>query len=96
MLPAAIMNVVKEEPGGAVGLSYRRYVKSALLPAVRRVADLLRNHAATIEVSDGRTSMSLVHTLYPLLIVPAACKLHVAVGGVANGEVPKQARDGPE
>ena len=51
MLPAAILEVVKEEPGGAIGLSYRRYIKSALLPAVQRVATLLRDHAATIEVT---------------------------------------------
>ena len=63
VLPAAIMEVVKEELGGGVGVSYRRYVKSALLPAVRRVAGLLRNHAATIEVS--RTSMRLVCKQHP-------------------------------
>ena len=61
VLPIAIIDVgVKEEPGGAVWLSYRRFIKSALLPAVHRVAELLRKHAAIVEVSC--TSMNLVHT----------------------------------
>ena len=48
-LPAAILEVVAAEPSGAVGLSYRRYVQTALLPGIRRVAAILRSHAATIE-----------------------------------------------
>ena len=47
-LPAAAI-LVAAEPSGAVGLSYRRYVKSTLLPGIRRVAAILRSHAATIE-----------------------------------------------
>ena len=49
LLPAAVLEVVRNEPSGDVGLSYRRYVKTALLPSVQHVAKLLRIYAATIE-----------------------------------------------
>ena len=48
-LPAAILEIVAAEPSGPVGISYRRYVKSTLLPGIRRVAAILRSHAATIK-----------------------------------------------
>ena len=48
-LPAAILAIVAAEPSGVVGLSYRRYVQSTLLPGIRRVAAILRSHSATIE-----------------------------------------------
>ena len=48
-LPAAILEIIAAEPSGAVGLSYRRYVRSTLLPGIRRVAAILRSHSATIE-----------------------------------------------
>ena len=48
-LPAAILDIVAAEPLGAIGLSYRRYVQSTLLPGIRRVAAILRSHSATIE-----------------------------------------------
>ena len=48
-LPAAILEIIAAELSGAVSLSYRRYVRSTLLPAIRRVAAILRSHAATIE-----------------------------------------------
>ena len=50
LLPAAILEVVRAEPSGAVGLSYRRYITTTLLPAVRRVSLVLQNHGAILEV----------------------------------------------
>ena len=37
-LPAAILAVVRAEPSGALGLSYRRYALTVLVPGVRQVA----------------------------------------------------------
>ena len=48
-LPTAILEIVAAEPSGVVGLSYRRYVQSTLLPGIQRVAAILRLHSATIE-----------------------------------------------
>ena len=48
-LPAVILEVIRAEPLGWAGLSYRRYIEATLLPSVRRVAEILRSHAATIE-----------------------------------------------
>ena len=48
-LPAAILEIIVAEPSGAVGLSYCRYVKSTLVPAIRRVAVILRSHSTIIE-----------------------------------------------
>ena len=31
LLPAVILEIVREEPSGAIGLCYRRYIKSSLL-----------------------------------------------------------------
>eukprot|EP01052_Picozoa_sp_SAG31_P049338 SAG31_NODE_10753_length_1101_cov_12.867265_2_plen_166_part_00 len=47
-MPAAMLELIKAEPDGAVGLSYRRYVRMALLPVVRLVGEILRQHGATI------------------------------------------------
>ena len=55
-LPAAILEVVRAEPSGAVGLGYRRYITTTLLPALRRVAAIMQNHAAVLEVSSSRTT----------------------------------------
>ena len=49
LLPAAILEIIQEEPSGAIGLSYRRYIKSSLLPTIRQTAAILRSHMATIE-----------------------------------------------
>ena len=49
-LPAAILEIIKHEPAGATGFSFRRYVRASYLPAVRRVSAILRSHGATIEV----------------------------------------------
>ena len=48
-LPAAVLEIVAAEPSSAVGHRYQRYVRTAYLPAVRRIAAVLREHAATIE-----------------------------------------------
>ena len=48
-LPAAVLEIVAAEPSNAVGLSYQRYVRSTYLPAVRRIADVLREYTAAIE-----------------------------------------------
>eukprot|EP01052_Picozoa_sp_SAG31_P005260 SAG31_NODE_228_length_19803_cov_29.496498_15_plen_187_part_00 len=47
-MPAAMLELIKAEPDGAVGQSYRRYVRMALLPAVRLVGEILQQHGATI------------------------------------------------
>ena len=49
-----IVAVLLDEPSGAVGLSYRRYIRTVLVSGVRRVAATLRAHGATIEVSIAR------------------------------------------
>ena len=48
-LPAAVLEIVAAEPFSAVGLSYQCYVRSTYLPGVRRIAAVLREHAAAIE-----------------------------------------------
>ena len=47
-MPAAMLELIRAEPDGAVGQSYRRYVRMALLPVVRSVGEILRQHGATI------------------------------------------------
>ena len=47
-MPAAMLELIKAEPDGVVGQSYRRYVRMALLPVVRLVGEILRQHGATI------------------------------------------------
>eukprot|EP01052_Picozoa_sp_SAG31_P062831 SAG31_NODE_21795_length_540_cov_3.018141_1_plen_151_part_10 len=47
-MPAAMLELIRAEPNGAVGQSYRRYVRMALLPGVRLVGEILRQHGATI------------------------------------------------
>ena len=52
-LPAAILEIVLDTPSSVLGLTYRRYIKTAFLPGIGRVAELLRAHSATIEVGDA-------------------------------------------
>ena len=47
-MPAAMLELIRAEPDGAVGQSYRRYVRMALLPLIRLVGEILRQHGATI------------------------------------------------
>eukprot|EP01052_Picozoa_sp_SAG31_P022455 SAG31_NODE_1786_length_7271_cov_6.872492_13_plen_185_part_00 len=47
-MPAAMLELIKAEPDGAVGQSYRRYVRMALLPGIQLVGEILRQHGATI------------------------------------------------
>jgi hypothetical protein len=48
-LPQTILDVVAANPAGAIAESYYRYVRTALVPGVRAVGELLKAHAATIE-----------------------------------------------
>ena len=48
-IPRLVLDVVKEDPHGAAAVTYRRYVRTALLPEVRRVAGILIAHSSTIE-----------------------------------------------
>jgi hypothetical protein len=48
-LPQAILNIVAAEPAGAIAESYRRYIRTVLVPQVETVANLLTAHAAMIE-----------------------------------------------
>eukprot|EP01052_Picozoa_sp_SAG31_P056304 SAG31_NODE_16044_length_725_cov_2.396166_1_plen_166_part_00 len=47
-MPAAMLELIKAEPDGAVGQSYQRYVRMALLPGIRLAGEILRQHGATI------------------------------------------------
>eukprot|EP01052_Picozoa_sp_SAG31_P020459 SAG31_NODE_1539_length_7970_cov_5.655571_8_plen_161_part_00 len=47
-MPAAMLELIGAEPNGTVGQSYRRYVRMALLPGIRLVGEILRQHGATI------------------------------------------------
>ena len=48
-LPTAVLEIIAAEPSSAIGLNYQRYVRSTYLPAVRRIAAVLRDRAAAIE-----------------------------------------------
>ena len=98
-LPAAILVIVLDTPSSVLGLAYRRYIKTAFLPRIRRVAELLRAHSATIEVNDTtedccatRTSKSLIFGLHS----PKLCSIcrvwfgTVAVFGLAARKVPEE------
>eukprot|EP01052_Picozoa_sp_SAG31_P083575 SAG31_NODE_43754_length_265_cov_1.722892_1_plen_68_part_01 len=47
-MPAAMLELIRAEPDGAVGRSYQRYVRMALLPGIRLVGEILRQHGATV------------------------------------------------
>ena len=48
-LPQAIFNIVTVDPTAEVAENYRRYVRTALVPAAQEVAHLLKAHAVVIE-----------------------------------------------
>jgi hypothetical protein len=48
-LPQTIVDVIATEPAGTIAESYRRYVRTVLVPGVQAVAELLKAHAASIE-----------------------------------------------
>eukprot|EP01052_Picozoa_sp_SAG31_P051859 SAG31_NODE_12518_length_935_cov_3.572967_1_plen_185_part_00 len=50
-MPAAMLELINAEPDGAVSQSYRRYVRMALLPGIRLVGEILRQHGAVIGAS---------------------------------------------
>eukprot|EP01052_Picozoa_sp_SAG31_P020920 SAG31_NODE_1593_length_7811_cov_13.037215_9_plen_200_part_00 len=91
-MPAAMLELIKAEPDGAVGQSYRRYVRMALLPGIRLVGEILRQHGATIGAPACFCDWLPQHCCFqngrvckprPNRIV--ACR--VAFVGVAEGEV---------
>ena len=71
-LPAAVLAVVRAEPSGAVGLSYRRYARTVLVPGLRRVAAILKAHGATIEVSAARRLRPAKRPVVALAEIPPA------------------------
>ena len=78
----------------SLGLSYRRYAKMSLLPTIRRTSTILRNHAATMDVSNSRNACPQHRESRPQTLAEfaAAMVAQVAVGGLAAGEVPGQAK----
>ena len=47
-LPQAILDIVTNEPTGAVAVEYRRYIKTVLMPQFHRVTGMLNEHSAVI------------------------------------------------
>eukprot|EP01052_Picozoa_sp_SAG31_P018367 SAG31_NODE_1297_length_8934_cov_26.567176_13_plen_137_part_00 len=43
-LPEPILEVIREDPTSVVSESYRRYVRTVLMPSVRAVATIIRDH----------------------------------------------------
>ena len=96
-LPAAILEIVLDTPSSVLGLSYRRYITTAFLPGVRRVAELLRAHSATIEVSDtGLLCRMHLRLLFELMHSPKLCSVcrlwfcTVAAVGLAARKAPEE------
>ena len=96
-LPAAILEIVLDTPSSALGLTYRRYIKTAFLPGIRRVAELLRAHSATIEVSDtGLLCRMHLRLLFELMHSPKLCSVcrlwfcTVAAVGLAARKAPEE------
>eukprot|EP01052_Picozoa_sp_SAG31_P038217 SAG31_NODE_5064_length_2763_cov_1.885135_2_plen_165_part_00 len=48
-LPRTIMELVAAEPDGRVAATYRSYVKTTLMPLLRRVSKILNAHSIVIE-----------------------------------------------
>ena len=48
-MPNAILDLVIDEPNSNVAQRWRRYVRTAYFPEVRRVADIVTAHSATME-----------------------------------------------
>ena len=49
-MPGAIFDVVASEPTGEIAEMYRGYVRHTLMPLMQRVADMLREHSAYMEL----------------------------------------------
>ena len=88
-MPAAMLELINAEPNGAVGQSYRRYVRMVLLPEIRLVGEILRQHGATIGAlacfAIAAVMCSNNGPRKPLPNHDVACR--VAFVDVANGEV---------
>eukprot|EP01052_Picozoa_sp_SAG31_P039792 SAG31_NODE_5594_length_2432_cov_12.685947_1_plen_200_part_00 len=90
-MPAAMLELIKAEPDGAVGQSYRRYVQMAMLPGIRLVGEIVRQHGAIIGALACSCDYAPQHCLWQW----SSCKPHpthtvacrVASVGVAEGEV---------
>jgi hypothetical protein len=52
VLPKAILELVSDDPSSAIASSYRRHIRTAFLPAMQRVAEILRAHESTMEWCD--------------------------------------------
>ena len=49
-IPDAILNIVASEPTGEIAEMYRGYVRHTLMPLMQRVADMLREYSAYMEL----------------------------------------------
>lgn len=49
-LPSATLGIAEDEPSGAIGLSYRRYYRTVLVPLVRHVSLIMKEHATSMEM----------------------------------------------
>ena len=47
-----------------MGLGVRRYIRTAFFPAIRSVADILKAHGATMEVSGPRAAQCGHNSLF--------------------------------
>ena len=85
-----IVAVLLDEPSGAVGLSYRRYIRTVLVSGVRRVAATLKAHGAIIEVSASRRPRPAFSPRLAALAEPLPRPPHraVAIESLAGGKVP--------
>ena len=86
VLLAAVLEIVQTEPTSELSATYRRWVRTAMFPSIFQVAEILRSHACTVEVSDGRRAVRAAS--YPCWTLRAA----VAVDCMAEGKVPRQAK----
>ena len=98
-LPAAMLELIKAEPDGALGQTYQRYVRTALLPGVRFLAEIMQVHGATIGATPTGNfwifcllgvviakSASCAHNFQPTSI--SQCLRRMAIGDVAKRKVP--------
>eukprot|EP01052_Picozoa_sp_SAG31_P000893 SAG31_NODE_28_length_32713_cov_39.100509_3_plen_217_part_00 len=49
-LPTAILDHLTAEPTSALADSFRRYARRSIIPAMRRVAELLQTHGAVVQL----------------------------------------------
>ena len=51
-LPRVFLDIITQEPAGAMAHSYRLYVRTVLMPLYRRVAEILNAHSAAVRSTD--------------------------------------------